>query len=183
MITPQMVTAVLALKASLRPVPDELRNRVQSIRVRSAQQESPGNMNWRRQGSNSGQVPFSTLRNAPSTESLGGRWRQSSNSMAANSPGGQQSPTPFRFSNTSPQGQQQPPASIHKSQSSSSVGLPMTPTPQTPTVPMRYVSKFHNGAKKGDDQILNTVILNKLNMFSVKTYDDVKAFLLQNVLK
>ncbi len=105
--------------------------------------------------------------------------------MTTNSPGGQQSPTPFRFSNTSPQshlgnaGQQQPLTSIHKSQSSSSVGLPMTPTPQTPTVPMRYVSKFHNGAKKGDDQILNTVIMNKLNMFSVKTYDDVKAFLLQ----
>jgi hypothetical protein len=44
---------------------------------------------------------------------------------------------------------------------------------------MRYVSKFHNGAKKGDDQILNTVILNKLNVFSVKTYDDVKQFLFQ----
>lgn len=196
MITPQMVTAVLALKSSLRPVPDELRTRVQSIRVRSAQQDhhgqhgQPGGMNWRRQqASNSGQVPFSTLRNAPSSESLGGRWRQSSNSLGSNSPGGgQQSPSPFRFSNTSPQSnlgqgqgqaQQQNPTPIHKSQSSSSVGLPMTPTPQTPTMPMRYISKFHNGAKKGDDQILNTVILNKLNMFSVKTYDDVKAFLLQ----
>jgi hypothetical protein len=52
-----------------------------------------------------------------------------------------------------------------------------TPTP--PTVPMRYVSKFHNGAKAGDDKILNTVILNKLNIFSVKTYDDVKQFLFQ----
>ena len=44
---------------------------------------------------------------------------------------------------------------------------------------MRYISKFHNGAKKGDDEILNTVILNKLNVFSVKTYDDVKQFLFQ----
>jgi DNA segregation ATPase FtsK/SpoIIIE-like protein len=31
----------------------------------------------------------------------------------------------------------------------------------------------------GDDQILNTVILNKLNVFSVKTYEDVKQFLFQ----
>ena len=45
--------------------------------------------------------------------------------------------------------------------------------------PSRYVSKFHNGAKTGDDKILNTVILNKLNVFSVKTYDDVKQFLFQ----
>ena len=44
---------------------------------------------------------------------------------------------------------------------------------------MRYVSKFHNGSKTGDDQILNTVILSKLNAFSVKTYDDVKQFLFQ----
>ena len=46
-------------------------------------------------------------------------------------------------------------------------------------MPMRYISKFHNGSKTGDDQILNTVILNKLNVFSVKTYDDVKQFLFQ----
>jgi hypothetical protein len=44
---------------------------------------------------------------------------------------------------------------------------------------MRYISKFHNGSKTGDDQILNTVILNKLNVFSIKTYDDVKQFLFQ----
>ena len=44
---------------------------------------------------------------------------------------------------------------------------------------MRYTSRFHNGAKKGDDQILNTIILNKLNLFSIKTYDDVKQFLFQ----
>jgi len=44
---------------------------------------------------------------------------------------------------------------------------------------MRYTSKFHNGSKKGDDQILNTIILNKLNLFSIKTYDDIKQFLFQ----
>ena len=48
-----------------------------------------------------------------------------------------------------------------------------------PTAPSRYISKFHSGSKKGDEQILNTVILNKLNIFSVKTYDDVKQFLFQ----
>lgn len=41
------------------------------------------------------------------------------------------------------------------------------------------MTKFHNGSKKGDDQILNTIILNKLNVFSIQTYDDVKQFLLQ----
>jgi hypothetical protein len=46
-------------------------------------------------------------------------------------------------------------------------------------IPARYISRFHNGSKKGDDQILNTIILNKLNVFSVKTYDDVKQFLFQ----
>jgi len=51
-------------------------------------------------------------------------------------------------------------------------------SPITPG-PARYISKFHNGSKVGDDQILNTVILNKLNVFSVKTYDDVKQFLFQ----
>ena len=44
---------------------------------------------------------------------------------------------------------------------------------------MRYVSKFHNGDKTGDDKILNTIILNKLNIFSIQTYDDVKQFLFQ----
>jgi hypothetical protein len=60
-------------------------------------------------------------------------------------------------------------------------GFPMSPNAsQTPTSPpARYVSKFHNGSKTGDDQILNTIILNKLNVFSVKTYDDVKQFLFQ----
>jgi hypothetical protein len=68
-----------------------------------------------------------------------------------------------------------------------------SPTPLTPIArplsrvqsfqnspsPARYISRFHNGSKTGDDQILNTVILNKLNIFSVKTYDDVKQFLFQ----
>jgi len=47
------------------------------------------------------------------------------------------------------------------------------------TGPSRYVSKFHNGSKAGDDKILHTIILNKLNIFSVKTYNDVKQFLFQ----
>ena len=58
--------------------------------------------------------------------------------------------------------------------------LSPTSSSQSPVfTPGRYVTKFHNGSKKGDDQILNTIILNKLNVFSVKTYDDVKQFLLQ----
>jgi hypothetical protein len=58
----------------------------------------------------------------------------------------------------------------------------LTPKPATPnpwTGGARYVSKFHNGSKAGDDKILKTIILNKLNVFSIKTYDDVKQFLFQ----
>jgi hypothetical protein len=38
MIVSPIVTAILALNVGLQPVPDELRSRVQSIRVRSAQE-------------------------------------------------------------------------------------------------------------------------------------------------
>jgi hypothetical protein len=186
MITPAKVQAILALKSALPPVPDELRRRVQSIRVRSAKQEGSGQVHWRHKASNHGAHPtsFSSIRANPSSESLNNRWRNSSSgnlSQASNS-----SPqTPFRFSNTSPAAQPTGPPQFHRSVSQQS--LPQTPAtpagqsppPQTPTMPTRYISKFHNGAKKGDDQILNTVILNKLNVFSVKTYDDVKAFLFQ----
>ena len=43
----------------------------------------------------------------------------------------------------------------------------------------RYVSKFQNSESPVEDKILNQVILNKLNKFSVSNYDDVKAFLQQ----
>ena len=54
-----------------------------------------------------------------------------------------------------------------------------TPSKNSSYVPARYSSKFHNGSKKGDDTILNTIILNKLNIFSSQTYNDVKQFLFQ----
>ena len=179
MITPPHVQAVLALKLALRPVPDELRKRVQSIRVRSAQQENPGQVSWRRQPQQqTGHSSFSSLRANGSSEALNSKWRQSSGNLSQATNGSQSPVTPFRFSNTSPQVQQQ---NLQRSQSQQSFqsqpATPMSPTPQT--VPQRYQSKFHNGSKKGDDQILNTVIMNKLNAFSIKTYDDVKAFLLQ----
>ncbi len=43
----------------------------------------------------------------------------------------------------------------------------------------RYVSKFTNSSVAVEKTILNKVIMNKLNNFSEKTYDDVKAFLQQ----
>lgn len=196
MITPAKVQAILALKSALPSAPDELRRRVQSIRVRSAQQEGSGQVHWRHKASNHGAHPasFSSIRANASSESLNNRWRNSSSGNLSQV--GNSSPhTPFRFSNTSPQVQPTGPPQFHRSVSQQS--LPQTPatpagqspSPQTPTtsqasqasptMPTRYISKFHNGAKKGDDQILNTVILNKLNVFSVKTYDDVKAFLFQ----
>ena len=192
-----MVTSILAFRSELRPASDELKKRVQSIRVRSAQetQSIPG---WRQKG----QTPSGAHNHGHGGQGHGGqghggqgqmqgRWRNSSSSLQ--SPGSSSSsPTPgspFRFSNTSPanspSGNQTP--GMHRTPSfhSSTPSTPMPgssnqlPTAPTPTPPMRYISKFHNGAKKGDDEILNTVILNKLNVFSVKTYDDVKQFLFQ----
>uniref|UniRef100_A0A6C0K578 MIF4G domain-containing protein n=1 Tax=viral metagenome TaxID=1070528 RepID=A0A6C0K578_9ZZZZ len=165
-----MVTSILALRSELRPASDELKKRVQSIRVRSTQetQSVPG---WRQKA----HMPSGSSNHGSQGQlHQQGRWRNSGSSNSLHSPGspGNASPTPgspFRFSNTSP-------ANIPTTPTPSTP-VPSTPTPSGP--PMRYVSRFHNGDKKGDDQILNTIILNKLNVFSVKTYDDVKQFLFQ----
>lgn len=185
-----MVAAILALRSQLQPVPDELRRIVQSIRVRSLQ-DSRGSEStaWRSAApsahlgaSHSGRQQSGSF-NSRHQGDLNGRWRQSSGNISQ----GSQSPreVPFRFSNSSPSVQapssnERSPRPIQKSQSfQNSSGTPTPNTPTTPHTPARYISRFHNGSKTGDDQILNTVILNKLNIFSVKTYDDVKQFLFQ----
>lgn len=130
-----MVPLILALRPSLPKNPDELRKRLQSIRVRSAQ-ETPKNQSWR------------------SKQPTVSRWR--------------------------PQGMAESP--IKPLQRVPSFQTPSTPTSTSSPVPFtpgRYMTKFHNGSKKGDEQILNTIILNKLNVFSLQTYEDVKQFLLQ----
>ena len=43
----------------------------------------------------------------------------------------------------------------------------------------RYVSKYKSSEKQVEDKILNTIILSKLNKFSVSTYDEIKEFLFQ----
>jgi len=152
-ITP-MVAAILALQPNLPPVTDELRKRVQSIRVRSLPEvrgskpgiQQPDKNSWR----NKQVSPINSYR------------QQSSPS----SPFRLMTPQTSQENTPKPAGLQRAP-SFFNSQN----------TLQSP--PARYVSKFHNGAKTGDDKILNTVILNKLNIFSVKTYDDVKQFLFQ----
>jgi len=168
-----MVAAIISLRPSLPPISDELRKRVQSIRVRSTPEEhglrtsvQTDRSNWRHK-----QATPSTSNGQ--REQVNSQWRQSS---------GQQPGSPFRFLNSQPDRSPKPTITRVSSQTS----IPSTPntplssgTPKAWGTPMRYVSKFHNGSKVGDDQILNTVILNKLNIFSVKTYDDVKQFLLQ----
>jgi hypothetical protein len=167
-----MVAAIIALRPSLPPVSDELRKRVQSIRVRSIP-DSPGSRpinthahaqdrnNWRNRAPISGQREQS-------------QWRQ----------GAQSSAVPFRFSHGSQSslGSLASPASEHSLKSLDSPSA-STLSPRVHNAwnasTSRYVSKFHNGAKAGDDKILRTIILNKLNVFSVKTYDDVKQFLFQ----
>lgn len=159
-VTP-MVAAILALQANLPPVTDELRKRVQSIRVRSLPDvrgskpgiQQPDRNSWR----NKQPSPITPQNNSyRQTTSPGSPFRLmtsgtpvSSNESTPKAPGLQRAPSFFNSQNST----QGPPA--------------------------RYISKFHNGAKTGDDKILNTVILNKLNVFSVKTYDDVKQFLFQ----
>jgi hypothetical protein len=80
---------------------------------------------------------------------------------------------PFRFTSSVAQAHPQPQPVQSTAPTTNHVQT------QAPVQPTRYISRFHNGSKIGDDQILNTVILNKLNVFSVKTYDDVKGFLFQ----
>lgn len=171
-----LVQEILALKPELRLVPDELRTRVQSIRVRS-QQDTQAAQGWRQRPATHSAANHS---NQNQNASPNNRWRQNPDSFRSTQP-----PRPLNRVN-----------SFYSSSSlmtPNSSNSPLASTPATPTapvtgtgspnaatpVPMRYVSKFHNGSKKGDDEILNTIILNKLNIFSVKTYDDVKQFLFQ----
>ena len=43
--------------------------------------------------------------------------------------------------------------------------------------PAKYVSRFKKDTEKVDDTILNTILLGKLNKFSVVNYDEVKEFI------
>ena len=192
-----MVIQILTLRSELPPVPDELRKRVQSIRVRSAQETQPS---WRQKSasghsgnghSGNGHSGNSHAGNSHTGNSHSGNnnknsWRHTPTQSSGSTP-------PFRFSNSSIKPAQHAPSFIAAASSAQlqSPLQPQQPLQQQPQVkaappaisvssaPMRYISKFHNGDKTGDDKILNTIILNKLNIFSAKTYDDVKLFLFQ----
>ena len=175
---PPMVATIIALRSSLPPVSDELRKRVQSIRVRSIPETSGhasnanDRSNWRNRGQNSYSPGAHGAHGAHGTHGThssnsahggnSGNWRQSQASSPRH-----QLPTRPPIS--------RPPSFQNFQESSAASHQPLSPSGP----PARYVSKFHNGSKVGDDQILNTVILNKLNVFSVKTYEDVKQFLFQ----
>lgn len=45
--------------------------------------------------------------------------------------------------------------------------------------PIKYVSKYKNNETQVEEKILNTIILSKLNKFSLSTYDDIRDFLFQ----
>ena len=202
MNVPPMVAAIISLRPSLPPVSDELRKRVQSIRVRSVVEANTTRSSPHTHGQVSSSTSSSAWRhkqNGPSAapgqrDTLGGQWRQSSGSLhgglSQSAPTTPIVGTPFRFLNQSgtqsPQHDRsprptlsRPPSFINALNSQISPNQESPRTPLSPGPPARYISKFHNGSKVGDDQILNTVILNKLNVFSVKTYDDVKSFLFQ----
>lgn len=70
---------------------------------------------------------------------------------------------------------QSSPSHSSPSQLSSSYSSPSLPR----TSNGRYVSKYKNSEKQVEDKILNTIILSKLNKFSVSTYDEIKEFLFQ----
>ena len=87
---PPMVEAILGLRSTLHPVTDELRKRVQSIRVRSLQE-----LNAARNTTGSNQTADSSWRNRHGpTSPMTNRWRQAD------------VPTPLRFSNGAEPGRQ-----------------------------------------------------------------------------
>jgi hypothetical protein len=184
------VESILALRPALQSVSDELRKRVQSIRVRSGQETGrTESVSWRHKQSNG-----HTYSQAPhQVQSSSNRWRhtpqqshQGYQNPQQQQQDQQQSGPPFRFTSGASAQAPTPKTPVNTTPSftntlvntaKSSLTLPQVQTPSQ--IPARYISRFHNGSKVGDDQILNTVILNKLNVFSVKTYDDVKGFLFQ----
>ena len=197
--TVEAILALLSTAKTLHPVTDELRTRVQSIRVRSLQESvhhDPGrraivhatDAPWRNKSHAS---TFTATRStaAPVTN----HWRKTTGTpevakytrpvaaasaaasavasavaSAAAAPSAAPSAAPVVASDVSIS--RFTPVRTSVQQQHTRSGIPL---------PARYISKFHSGAKTGDDQILNTVILNKLNIFSVQTYDDVKQFLFQ----
>jgi hypothetical protein len=172
MNVPPMVSAIIALRPLLPPVSDELRKRVQSIRVRSITDNPSSRVASLQQSQNQDRANWRNKQdsNMPSQKHHhGNSWRNNSGLSTPVSPVSPVSPVPFRFINS-----ERSPKLTQPTDSS------LTPKPVNPwTGGTRYISKFHNGAKAGDDKILRTIILNKLNVFSVKTYDDVKQFLFQ----
>ena len=180
------VESILALRPALQSVSDELRKRVQSIRVRSGQETGrTESVSWRHKQSNG-----YTHSQAPhQVQSSSNRWRHTPHQGYQNTQeqqDQQQSGPPFRFTSGASAQAPVPKTPVNTTPSFTNTQVNTTkpssnvPQVQTPSqIPARYISRFHNGSKVGDDQILNTVILNKLNVFSVKTYDDVKGFLFQ----
>jgi hypothetical protein len=67
---------------------------------------------------------------------------------------------------------------VPKWRNTSSTLRPVTNQGERPHVP-RYVSQFQNSSAQVEDKILNQIILNKLNKFSVANYEEIKAFLQQ----
>ena len=173
MNVPPMVVAIVSLRSSLPPVSDELRKRVQSIRVRSIP-ETPGSRPaLHGQGHSQAQAHSqdrNNWRNRPSSNTVQrdqpNHWRQAAPASV-----------PFRFTNSDRVRPQAPQESMQNAHNVQHLQRPSSPWSATGS--SRYVSKFHNGSKAGDEKILHTIILNKLNIFSIKTYDDVKQFLFQ----
>ena len=179
------VESIMALRPALQSVSDELRKRVQSIRVRSGQETGrTESVSWRHKQSNG-----YTHSQAPhQVQSSSNRWRHTPHPQHQPQHQQQQdqsqSGPPFRFTSGVPVQAPTPKTPVNtpsftntQVNTKPSSNVPQVQTPSQ--IPARYISRFHNGSKVGDDQILNTVILNKLNVFSVKTYDDVKGFLFQ----
>ena len=104
MNVPPMVSAILLLRPSLPPVSDELRKRVQSIRVRSVVEAHTTRTSSQNQSSSSSWRNKQTGPSAPVSQrdtiqrdTLNGHWRQSSGSIqSANSPNNNQAKLRFK---------------------------------------------------------------------------------------
>lgn len=143
------------------PVPDEILRSIRVIRERCSQAEksesADGLSSWRRshlkQGSNARDQPYSPY-----------KWRGQGTQGGHGGHGG-------------PRGR--PAQQKQSSTTTSSHSQHSQQPPHTHSASGKYVSKFKQQDAPVEETILNQVILNKLNKFSEKNYDDVKSFLQQ----
>lgn len=156
-----LVQHVYGLRQSCtQKLSDSILQKVQTVRKTCTQAEAAEGtpQAWRRGGGNGGGSNSHSNGHGHSRQSHQGQGQGREQSFSSGAPQAWRRGGPSQNSNPPKQ--------------SSGGGQPYQPH-------ARYVSKFTNSSVPVEKTILNKVILNKLNTFSAKNYDDVKAFLQQ----